>query len=74
MLGCRVESSVAIAAAAHLAPQVDSLDLDGNLLASNDPFTGLRTEADGTMILPSAPGLGVEIKPECAQLFGNLAQ
>src|SRR5206468_10123254 len=38
MLGCRAaETSVAIAAAAHLAPAVEWADLDGNLLITDDP-------------------------------------
>ena len=72
MLGGRVESSVAVTAAAHLASHVDFLDLDGNLLASNDPFVGVQTAADGTMTMPSAPGLGVGVRPEYAELFSDL--
>lgn len=67
MLGCMLESGCAIAAAAHLAPSCDNLDLDGNLLVSNDPFVGLKTDADGTLHLPDAPGLGIELKPEFAE-------
>ncbi len=40
MLGCMIETSVLIAAAAHLADLTDFLDLDGNLLITNDPFHG----------------------------------
>ena len=40
MLGCMVESSLAITAAAHLSPLVDFADLDGNLLITDDPFAG----------------------------------
>ena len=40
MLGCMIESSVLISAAAQLAELTDYLDLDGNLLISNDPFAG----------------------------------
>lgn len=40
MLGCMIESSVLISAAAQLADLTDYLDLDGNLLTSNDPFRG----------------------------------
>lgn len=58
MLGCMVESSLAITAAAHLSPLVDYADLDGNLLISNDPFTGAKVEG-GRLVLPGAPGLGV---------------
>ncbi|MBL7075149.1 dipeptide epimerase [candidate division KSB1 bacterium] len=59
MLGCMIESSVAISAAAHLSPLVDYADLDGNLLISNDPFEGVRTEK-GRLILPDRPGLGIK--------------
>lgn len=73
MLGCMLESGCAIAAAAHLAPHCDNLDLDGNLLVSNDPFTGLVTDADGTLHLPDSPGLGIAFKPEAAELKSSLA-
>ncbi len=58
MLGCMVESSLAITAAAHLSPLVDFADLDGNLLVTNDPFVG-ATVASGRLVLPAEPGLGV---------------
>jgi L-alanine-DL-glutamate epimerase-like enolase superfamily enzyme len=58
MLGCMVESSLAITAAAHIAPLVDYADLDGNLLITNDPFIGAEVR-DGRLVLPSEPGLGV---------------
>jgi L-alanine-DL-glutamate epimerase-like enolase superfamily enzyme len=58
MLGCMIESSVAISAAAHLSPMVDWADLDGNLLISNDPFAGVGVE-QGRLILNDRPGLGV---------------
>ena len=59
MLGCMIESSVAISAAAHLAPYVDWADLDGNLLISNDPFRGVKVEK-GQFVYNDKPGLGVE--------------
>jgi L-Ala-D/L-Glu epimerase len=58
MLGCMVSSSLAITAAAHLAPLVDFADLDGALLLANDPFQGVRFE-QGRIMLPETPGLGV---------------
>jgi len=58
MLGCMVESSVAITAAAHLSPLVDWADLDGNLLLAQDPFHGVQVR-NGKLILPEEPGLGV---------------
>jgi L-alanine-DL-glutamate epimerase-like enolase superfamily enzyme len=59
MLGCMVETSLGIAAAAHLAPLVDWADLDGNLLISADPFRG-HPVVDGRIQLGEGPGLGVE--------------
>ncbi|MDD8031350.1 MAG: dipeptide epimerase [Acidobacteriota bacterium] len=59
MIGCMIESSLAISAAAALTPLFDYADLDGNLLVNNDPFSGLRLEAD-RWILSDKPGLGVE--------------
>ncbi|PTL78912.1 dipeptide epimerase [Vitiosangium sp. GDMCC 1.1324] len=59
MLGCMVETSVGIAAAAHLGPLADWLDLDGNLLISADPFRG-HPVVDGRIRLGDGPGLGVE--------------
>ncbi len=61
MLGCMVESSVAISAAANLSPLVDYADLDGNLLIKNDPFTGVKVEK-GKLILNNQPGIGVTEK------------
>jgi L-alanine-DL-glutamate epimerase-like enolase superfamily enzyme len=58
MLGCMVETSVGITAAAHLAPMVDWADLDGTLLISNDPYIGVEVEK-GRLILPVGLGLGV---------------
>lgn len=58
MLGCMIESSLAITAAAHLSPLVDYADLDGNLLIDNDPYIGVTVER-GKLILPEEPGLGV---------------
>lgn len=43
MLGCMIESSVLISAGAHLAELTDYLDLDGNILITNDPFRGVQT-------------------------------
>ena len=63
MLGCMIESSVAVSAAAHLSPLVDYADLDGNLLISNDPFVGVAVER-GKLILNDRPGLGVSERTE----------
>ncbi|HLT00897.1 MAG TPA: enolase C-terminal domain-like protein, partial [Geminicoccaceae bacterium] len=58
MIGCTIESSLGIAAAAHLAPLADYVDLDGNLLIENDPFVGHPIE-DGRIRLRDTPGLGI---------------
>ena len=58
MLGCMIESSLSITAAAHLTPLVDYADLDGNLLIANDPYTGVTLD-EGKLILPKHPGIGV---------------
>lgn len=60
MIGCMVESSVGISAAAQLAPLVNYADLDGNVLISNDPFNGVRN-INGELTLLNKPGIGVEI-------------
>jgi len=58
MIGCMMESSLAITAAAHISPLMDYADLDSGLLMTNDPFRGVKID-QGRMILPDEPGLGV---------------
>jgi L-alanine-DL-glutamate epimerase-like enolase superfamily enzyme len=59
MLGCMIESSVLISAAAQLSPLADYADLDGNLLITNDPFRGVKINSQAKLLLPEAPGIGV---------------
>ncbi|CAN5263175.1 dipeptide epimerase [soil metagenome] len=59
MLGCMVETSLGIAAAAQISGLVDFVDLDGAMLLADDPFEGLVYE-NGRILLPEEPGLGVE--------------
>jgi L-alanine-DL-glutamate epimerase-like enolase superfamily enzyme len=54
MLGCMIESSVLISAAAHLAELTDYLDLDGNLLVSDDPYRGVSS-ISGVLSFADAP-------------------
>lgn len=54
MLGCMIESSVLITAAAHLAEWTDYLDIDGNLLVKNDPYVGVSAH-QGVISFASAP-------------------
>jgi L-alanine-DL-glutamate epimerase-like enolase superfamily enzyme len=58
MVGCMIESSIAITAAAHFTPLVDIVDLDGAALLAQDPFVGATIEG-GQVALPSGPGLGL---------------
>lgn len=58
MLGCMVETSLGVTAAAHLGGLADWLDLDGPLLIADDPFVGV-TYVGARLELPSAAGLGV---------------
>jgi len=58
MLGCMIETSVAISAATSISPLADYADLDGNLLITNDPFTGV-TVHEGKLMLNDNPGIGV---------------
>ncbi len=63
MLGCMTETSCAVSAAAQLAPAVDFADLDGNLLITNDPFTGVQV-IKGKALPTNEPGIGVKLKNE----------
>ncbi len=60
MLGCTIESSIGITAAAQISPLVDHADLDGNILIGNDPAEGVEV-VKGKLVLPSAPGIGVTL-------------
>ena len=54
MIGCMIETSVLISAAAHLAELCDFLDVDGNLLITNDPYFGVAAE-NGVLSFAHAP-------------------
>jgi L-alanine-DL-glutamate epimerase-like enolase superfamily enzyme len=62
MIGCDLESGIAITAGASVAPLADFVDLDGPLLLAEDPYPGV--EYDGaTLVVPEAPGLGLRKVP-----------
>jgi L-alanine-DL-glutamate epimerase-like enolase superfamily enzyme len=63
MVGCMIESSLGITAAAHLTPLVDAADLDGAALTAHDPFTGATIDG-GQIRLPTGSGLGVRRRSE----------
>ena len=58
MVGCMVESSVGISAAAQLAPLLDYADLDGAVLLAKDAADGVQLR-QGKLIFPDEPGLGI---------------
>jgi L-alanine-DL-glutamate epimerase-like enolase superfamily enzyme len=58
MVGCMIETSLGITAAAHFTPLVDAADLDGAALTVDDPFAGATID-NGQIRLPTEPGLGV---------------
>jgi L-alanine-DL-glutamate epimerase-like enolase superfamily enzyme len=58
MLGCMIESGLGISAGCCVAPLCDHVDLDGNLLISEDPWPGVEF-VDGVQVPSDRPGLGV---------------
>ncbi len=63
MIGCMIETSVLITAAAHLAELTNCLDIDGNLLVNNDPYLGATGE-HGLISFAQAPDpAGLRVKP-----------
>ncbi|MCI2082491.1 MAG: twin-arginine translocation signal domain-containing protein [Bacteroidales bacterium] len=67
MVGCMTETSVAISAAAQIAPKVTWADLDGNILIANDCFDGMKL-VNGKVTLFDKPGLGLTKKPDIINL------
>lgn len=63
MIGCMIESSVLISAGAQLAELADHLDLDTNLLITNDPYAG-PLATNGMMSFASAvEKSGLRVRP-----------
>lgn len=54
MIGCMIETSILISAAGHLAELCDHLDVDGNILCTNDPYLGMTSEK-GQLSFANAP-------------------
>ena len=61
MVGCMNESSVGISAIAHLLPLLDYVDMDGTLLISNDPASGVTFDF-GKVIYATDNGTGVRLR------------
>src|SRR6185312_7618264 len=58
MIGCMIESELGISQSVQIASLVDHVDLDGHLLISDAPFSGLGFR-DGGVVASAEPGLGV---------------
>jgi L-Ala-D/L-Glu epimerase len=63
MLGCMIESSILTAAGAHLAELTDWLDLDGNLLITNDPYFGVTSEGGVMSFAKASEAFGLRVAP-----------
>jgi L-alanine-DL-glutamate epimerase-like enolase superfamily enzyme len=63
MVGCMIESSLAISAGALVGTWADYVDLDGFLLIRDDPYEGLGLTAYKEIVLGNGNGLGVSMTP-----------
>ncbi len=63
MIGCMIETSVLVSAAAHLAELTDYLDVDGNLLITNDPFAGVTAEKGVLSFATAKEKRGLMVSP-----------
>lgn len=61
MVGCMVETSIGISAAAHLLPLLDYADLDGAILLKEDPASGVEIK-HGNVSRPVQPGLSSRLR------------
>jgi L-alanine-DL-glutamate epimerase-like enolase superfamily enzyme len=70
MIGCMIETSILITAAAHLAELTNHLDIDGNLLISDDPYIGATAEHGVVSFAAATEKTGLLVKPRNADPFG----
>lgn len=61
MIGCMMESSLLITAAAHLSSLADHLDLDSPILITNDPFKGVVNTGGYLHFPDTAPPHGLRV-------------
>ena len=62
MIGCMLESKIAVSAAAHLAAAkniITAVDLDGPSLCSEDPYTGGPLYEESAIRMTEEPGIGI---------------
>jgi L-Ala-D/L-Glu epimerase len=63
MLGCMIETSILISAAAQLAELCDYLDLDGNVLITNDPYRGVAAQSGAISFAAAPEAFGLRVGP-----------
>lgn len=68
MLGCMVESSIGISAAAHLLPLLDYADLDGAVLLADEPCSGVTIDR-GRVQFTTGPGSGAMLDRDRLRQF-----
>ena len=69
MIGCMLESKIAVSAAAHLAAGksiITRADLDGPSLCKEDPYTGGPIYERNRILMNESPGLGITQGPQYA--------
>lgn len=66
MIGCMLESKLAVSAAAHLAAAkkiITRADLDGPSLCKTDPFKGGPDYLENRIVMNDLPGIGIQTVP-----------
>lgn len=66
MMGCMLESKIAVSAAAHLAAAkgiITKVDLDGPALCKVDPYEGGPIFCESQIVMSETPGLGITYVP-----------
>jgi L-Ala-D/L-Glu epimerase len=71
MIGCMIETSVLITAAAHLAELADHLDIDGAILTSNDPYAGATADKGAISFALATEKIGLRVKPRKGDPFAE---
>lgn len=63
MLGCMIETSILISAGVQLAELCDFLDVDGNVLITNDPYVGATSEKGLLSFAHATEPYGLRVAP-----------
>jgi len=63
MIGCMIETSILISAAAQLAAWCDYFDLDGSALITNDPYSGVTIAGGVVSFAQAAEPYGLRVRP-----------